>query len=88
MSYSELVIPFVSPGEVLSAGIVIPLVGILTVGLRFWLRSRQKARAGADDYLILLALVIQGLAWVTRTTLTSGRRTVVCSRTGYLSDVW
>ena len=57
MSYLELAIPFVSPGEVLAAGITIPLVGIAAVGLRFWLRARQRAGIGADDYLILLALV-------------------------------
>lgn len=57
MSASDVDIPFVSAAEVLAAAVVIPVVGILVVGLRFWQRSFQKAGIGADDYLILLALV-------------------------------
>ena len=57
MSASDVKIPFVSGADVLAAGITMPLVGITAVGLRFWQRSSQKGGTGADDYLILLALV-------------------------------
>ena len=57
MSVSDVDIPFVSGTVVLAAGVVIPIVGVLVVGLRFWQRSFQKARIGVDDYLILFALV-------------------------------
>lgn len=57
MAASELTIGFVSPGEVMAAGIVIPIVGAIVVGMRFWVRSSQKSTTGADDYTILLALV-------------------------------
>ena len=55
MAVSELTIPFVSPGEVLAAAIVLPIVGITVVTARFWQRSLQKAGVRADDYLSLLA---------------------------------
>lgn len=57
MAVSELTIRFVSSGEVMAAGIVLPVVGAIVVSMRFWVRSRQKSTAGADDYTILLALV-------------------------------
>lgn len=57
MSANELAISFVGPGEVVSAGITLPIVSILVVALRFWLRSYQKVKLGLDDYTILLALV-------------------------------
>lgn len=56
MSANELAISFIGPGEVLSAGITLPVVGIIVVALRFWLRSYQKAKLGLDDYTILVAL--------------------------------
>ncbi|KAI9646006.1 hypothetical protein NHQ30_005444 [Ciborinia camelliae] len=57
MSANELAIAFVGPGEVISAGIILPIIGIIVVGLRFWLRSYQKVKVGPDDYTILLALI-------------------------------
>ncbi|KAL8791017.1 MAG: hypothetical protein Q9195_006091 [Heterodermia aff. obscurata] len=57
MAVSDLSIGFVSPGEILAAGIVIPIVGAVVVGMRFWVRSSQRSTTGADDYTILLALV-------------------------------
>ena len=39
MSVSDVDIPFVSAAEVLAAGVLIPVVGILVVGLRFCQRS-------------------------------------------------
>ncbi|CAF9907949.1 MAG: hypothetical protein HETSPECPRED_007945 [Heterodermia speciosa] len=45
----------------MAAGIVIPIVGAIVVGMRFWVRSSQKSTTGADDYTILLALQSQVL---------------------------
>ena len=57
MSVTELTIPFVSPGDILAASIVLPVTGIVAVSLRFWMRSVQNVGFQLDDYLILLALV-------------------------------
>ena len=57
MSANEIAIPFVYAGEVYAAAIVLPIVGIATIGLRLWLRSSGKARIGIDDWLALAALV-------------------------------
>ena len=57
MAVSELTIRFVSPGEVMAAGIVVPVVAAIVVGTRFWVRYSRKSTIGADDYTILLALV-------------------------------
>ena len=46
-------------GQVLAAGAVFPAVAIIIVGLRFWTRSRQKANFGADDWLMIPALVCE-----------------------------
>ncbi|MCJ1275037.1 hypothetical protein MMC21_002837 [Puttea exsequens] len=56
MSANEIAIPFVYAGEVYAAAIVLPIVGIATIGLRLWLRSSGKARIGIDDWLALAAL--------------------------------
>lgn len=56
MSTNEIAIPFVYAGEVLAAAVVLPLVAIVSVGLRFWLRSLGKARIGLDDWITLAAL--------------------------------
>lgn len=57
MSANELAISFVGPGEVTAAGVALPVVGIIVVALRFWLRGYQKVKLGLDDYTILVALV-------------------------------
>ncbi|CAG8958210.1 hypothetical protein HYFRA_00000563 [Hymenoscyphus fraxineus] len=57
MSANELHIPFVGPGEVLAAGIILPMVGCCVVALRLWLRSIQKTKVGPDDYTIAMSLV-------------------------------
>ena len=46
-------------GQVIAAGTVFPAVAIIVVGLRFWTRLRQKLRFGADDWLIVPALVCE-----------------------------
>lgn len=51
MSYDK------DPRYVLAAGAVFPAVAIVIVALRFFVRSTQKARYGADDWSALAALV-------------------------------
>ena len=38
---------------------VLPLLSIAAVGLRFWLRGRQKSQLKIDDWLMVPALVRQ-----------------------------
>lgn len=57
MATNELSIRFVSVAEILSAAIALPVLGILLVALRFVARVSRKRQPGADDYLILAALV-------------------------------
>lgn len=57
--------PYVTPGEMYVASIVLPLLGIVIVLLRFYTRTLQKRSAGIlqqnptgiDDWLMLPALV-------------------------------
>lgn len=42
ISARKLASSFVGPGEVLSAGIMLPVRGMIVVALRFWLRSYQR----------------------------------------------
>lgn len=44
-------------GEVIAAAAILPFLGIVLVGLRFYNRIRQKAGIGADDWLIVPATV-------------------------------
>ena len=55
--YVKLPFSFITPGEVLAAGIVLPILGIVFVGLRFYTRMLQKASFGIDDWLTVPALV-------------------------------
>ena len=57
MSGNELHIAFADAGQIMAAGIVLPLVGMSVVALRFWLRYNQKLSIGMDDWSILGALV-------------------------------
>lgn len=43
--------------QVVAAGAIFPVVSIIIVLLRFWTRLRKKSGLGADDWLILPALV-------------------------------
>ena len=60
-SGNELHIAFAGAGEIMAAGIVLPLVGISVVSLRFWLRLVQKSSIGMDDWTIAGALVVNYL---------------------------
>ncbi|CAG8950862.1 hypothetical protein HYFRA_00003079 [Hymenoscyphus fraxineus] len=61
MSLSDLpsiiFVPYATPGHLLAAGIVFPIVGILTVVLRFYVRVEKRQKMGWDDWFIIPALV-------------------------------
>lgn len=44
-------------GEIIAAGTVLPILAIIAVILRFFVRSRQQAAVGLDDWLTIPALV-------------------------------
>lgn len=52
-----LSIPYVTPGELYGASIVLPILGIVFVLLRFYVRAPRKISTGIDDWLMLSALV-------------------------------
>ncbi|KAI1097631.1 hypothetical protein F4804DRAFT_347024 [Jackrogersella minutella] len=53
---------FITPAEVLSAGIILPLLCITLVGIRFYIRCHYGTRVGIDDWLIALGvLAITGI---------------------------
>lgn len=54
---SELVVPYVTSGEIYAVSIVLPLLGIVFVLLRFYARVLLKTPIGNDDWLLLPALV-------------------------------
>lgn len=53
----ELGVAYPSPGEVYSAAIVLPILGILSLAIRWYQRSRQRNGVGIDDWLMLPSLV-------------------------------
>ncbi|KAF1961852.1 hypothetical protein CC80DRAFT_543222 [Byssothecium circinans] len=57
MSVNELPIAFVSAGDVVAANVALPLIGLVVVALRFWMRISRKTGVNVDDWLILAALV-------------------------------
>jgi hypothetical protein len=57
MSTSELSIAFVYAGDVLAAAITLPVVGLIAVSIRLWMRRWDAAWARIDDWLIVGALV-------------------------------
>jgi hypothetical protein len=57
MPTNELPIRAVSAGDILAANIVLPIVAMIIVSLRFWMRTSRKMGLGIDDWLILVALV-------------------------------
>ena len=44
-------------GQVISAAALLPFLGVILVGLRFYVRIKHKAGLGADDWLSIPALV-------------------------------
>ena len=61
--YQSLSFALVNSGEVYAAGIIFPTLCTTFAALRFYTRSRQKARIGIDDWLILAALVRKTLTF-------------------------
>ena len=45
--------------QVIAAAALLPFLGIVLVGLRFYSRIKNKAGLGVDDWLIVPALVSQ-----------------------------
>ena len=54
---NEITFKYVSPGEMISACTVLPALAIIFVGLRFYVRTSQRAQIGIDDWLIVPGLV-------------------------------
>lgn len=48
---------FETPGHVIAASIVVPVIDVLALAIRFHLRRRLKHGLKADDWLIFLATV-------------------------------
>ncbi|KAI0107680.1 plasma membrane protein Pth11-like protein [Hypoxylon sp. NC0597] len=46
------------PGHVIAAGVGLPVADIVVVGLRFWLRKRQKLPLKPDDWLMVPATLM------------------------------
>lgn len=62
MEWAPLPFAFIPPGDVLASGIVLPIVCVSLVGIRFWIRIVQKAKLGADDWLVAVgAIMITGM---------------------------
>ncbi|CAG8949335.1 hypothetical protein HYFRA_00004961 [Hymenoscyphus fraxineus] len=57
-TYKKIPFIYVGPGEVMSAGIVLPLVCATVVGLRFYTRKSQKVALGLDDWLTIPSLIM------------------------------
>ena len=57
IEYTKLPVPYVTPGEIYAASIVLPLLGIVFILLRFYARTLKKNSIGLDDWLMLPALV-------------------------------
>ena len=48
---------YVNPKSVIACGILFPILGAITVALRFRIRHTRKLVLGGDDWLCLPALV-------------------------------
>lgn len=55
--WTEAPFAFVSPGELLAAAIVLPLVCVVSVALRFYARRMQRYGLGVDDWMSAVATV-------------------------------
>ena len=55
--FAEILVPYVTPGEIYAASIVLPFLGIVFVFLRFYARTLKRNSIGFDDWLMLPALV-------------------------------
>lgn len=48
---------YVNGGSVIAIGVIFPVLGTVSVALRFAVRRTRKAGLGTDDWLIMLGLV-------------------------------
>ena len=48
---------YITPTAVIAVSVVLPTLAAIAVASRFVVRSRQAARYGIDDWLILASLV-------------------------------
>jgi len=55
---SIIFVPYASPGELVAAGVVLPILSIGAVVLRFYVRTSRKQNLAVDDWLMIPALVI------------------------------
>ncbi|KAI1387194.1 plasma membrane protein Pth11-like protein [Hypoxylon trugodes] len=46
------------PGPIIAAAAVLPLVGLIAVILKFWVRKKQKQPLKADDWLMIPAILL------------------------------
>jgi hypothetical protein len=56
-SYDGPWFSYASPSEIIAASTVLPVLGIIVVGLRFQARVQDKVKIGIDDWLIVPGLV-------------------------------
>ncbi|KAI1116642.1 hypothetical protein F5Y14DRAFT_448801 [Nemania sp. NC0429] len=64
----QLPFALVTPGDVLAAGITLPIICLAVVAARFYVRVMQKAAPGLDDWCILVGaffIVSLGAAFIT-----------------------
>jgi hypothetical protein len=54
---SVIFIRYATPGEIVAAAVVLPLLGIIALALRFFARFQRKNGLGIDDWLLVPAAV-------------------------------
>lgn len=53
----ELGVAYPTPGEVYSAAIILPVLGIISLAIRWYQRCQQRYGIGIDDWLMVPSLV-------------------------------
>lgn len=54
---SPIDVSYINQSSIMVAGILFPILSIVFVGLRFYVRQKQKVAILADDWLLIPALV-------------------------------
>lgn len=57
MAYKALSIGYATTGDIITASTVLPILSIIAVALRFYVRFTRKNELGADDWLTIPGLV-------------------------------
>jgi len=47
----------IGPSELIAAAVILPVVGLVTISLRYFVRFSRKVYFGVDDWLLIPALV-------------------------------